>query len=317
MRLVFMGTPQLAADILSPLAQEHEIAAVYTRPDAVRGRGSKLLPSPVKEEAQKLGVLVLTPRSLRTAEEQQKLADLKPDVICVAAYGALLPAEVLSIPHFGALNVHASLLPRWRGAAPLERAILAGDAHTGVSIMRMEVGLDTGDFCLCRKTTLAHKSLDELYSELAHLGASALLEALRGLEEGLLEWQAQDESQVTYAEKIEKGELNPLPSDTAQEIERKVQASSEAHPARIQLAGKRLRLEKVVLPDEEALRLCSTLGQSQLLFVAKRLFIGTSEGPLEIIKLKPDGKKSMDAASFAAGIQGIKKGGYIWEPDHA
>ena len=144
MRVVFMGTPAFAATILDDLAEQHDVAAVYTRPDAVRGRGKRLEPSPVKAAAERRGLRVLTPRTLRDEAAQRELASFAPDVICVAAYGAILPKEVLDIPRFGCLNVHASLLPRWRGAAPIERAILAGDEEAGVCIMRMEVGLDTG-----------------------------------------------------------------------------------------------------------------------------------------------------------------------------
>ena len=196
MRVVFMGTPKLAADILVEIAQQHEVVCVYTRPDAVRGRGAKLEPSSVKAAAERLGIPVRTATSLRDAEEQAHLAELAPDAICVAAYGCILPREVLEIPRYGCLNVHASLLPRWRGAAPIERAILAGDEQTGVCIMRMEEGLDTGPYCVRRATEVEGKSAAELTDELANLGARALLTGLSVVEQGGAEWTFQDLSLI-------------------------------------------------------------------------------------------------------------------------
>lgn len=230
MRVVFMGTPRFAAEILDELAEFHEIAAVYTRPDAVRGRGKALVPSPVKEVAERRGLPVRTPRTLRDAAVLSELAAFAPDVICVAAYGAILPKEVLDLPPFGCLNVHGSLLPRWRGAAPIERAILAGDEEIGVCIMAMEEGLDTGDYCVCRSLPAGSRTAAELTEELAALGASALLTALAQAEGGNLRWVAQDEALVTYAEKIAKGELNLDPAESAVANDRRVRASAPPIP---------------------------------------------------------------------------------------
>ena len=178
MRVVYMGTPDFSATILEELAAHHEVTAVYTRPDAVRGRGKKLVPSPVKELAERLGLPVLTPRTLRDEAVQAELASFEPEAICVAAYGALLPREVLELPPHGCLNVHGSLLPRWRGAAPIERAILAGDPETGVSIMEMEEGLDTGPYCVQRSIPIAGLRSPVLSDVRAVLGVRALLTAL-------------------------------------------------------------------------------------------------------------------------------------------
>ncbi len=313
MRVVFMGTPKLAADILVEIAQQHEVVCVYTRPDAVRGRGAKLEPSPVKAAAERLGIPVRTATSLRDAEEQAHLAELAPDAICVAAYGCILPREVLEIPRYGCLNVHASLLPRWRGAAPIERAILAGDEQTGVCIMRMEEGLDTGPYCVRRATEVEGKSAAELTDELANLGARALLTGLSVVEQGGAEWTFQDDAAATYAEKLAKDELYPDPAEPAAAMVRKVLASSEAHPARAVIAGRSATVERVALPDDErAAALCDGLEQGAVRFAAKRLFLGTGDGAVEVLSLKPDGKKSMDARAFAAGIQGIKAGGCTW-----
>ena len=313
MRVVFMGTPKLAADILVEIAQQHEVVCVYTRPDAVRGRGAKLEPSPVKAAAERLGIPVRTVTSLRDAEEQAHLAELAPDAICVAAYGCILPREVLEIPRYGCLNVHASLLPRWRGAAPIERAILAGDEQTGVCIMRMEEGLDTGPYCVRRATEVEGKSAAELTDELANLGARALLTGLSVVEQGGAEWTFQDDAAATYAEKLAKDELYPDPAQPAAAMVRKVLASSEAHPARAVIAGRSATVERVALPDDErAAALCDGLEQGAVRFAAKRLFLGTGDGAVEVLSLKPDGKKSMDARAFAAGVQGIKAGGCTW-----
>ena len=313
MRVVFMGTPKLAADILVEIAQQHEVVCVYTRPDAVRGRGAKLEPSSVKAAAARLGIPVRTATSLRDAEEQAHLAELVPDAICVAAYGCILPREVLEIPRYGCLNVHASLLPRWRGAAPIERAILAGDEQTGVCIMRMEEGLDTGPYCVRRATEVEGKSAAELTDELANLGARALLTGLSVVEQGGAEWTFQDDAAATYAEKLAKDELYPDPAEPAAAMVRKVLASSEAHPARAVIAGRSATVERVALPDDErAAALCDGLEQGAVRFAAKRLFLGTGDGAVEVLSLKPDGKKSMDARAFAAGIQGIKAGGCTW-----
>ena len=314
MRIVFMGTPTFAADILEELYWHHDVVGVFTRPDAVRGRGKRLEPSPVKECALAHHTKVFCPTSLRDDIFNVTLRELAPDVICVAAYGKILPKEVLKSAPFGCLNVHASLLPRWRGAAPIERAILAGDEQAGVCVMAMEEGLDTGDFCISRATDVADKSAERLTAELASLGAQALLYALNALEAGEIKWVSQDDSLVTYADKIEKGELSFRLSDTAQQLARKVQASSNAHPAHVCLAGRDVSvLEARVFDDEEA----PELNAGEVLLWRKCLIVGTMDGLLEIIKVKPAGKKEMDGKAFAAGIQGIKHNIQSWEEPHA
>ena len=305
MRVVFMGTPRFAAEILDELAEFHEIAAVYTRPDAVRGRGKALVPSPVKEVAERRGFPVRTPRTLRDAEVLSELAAFAPDVICVAAYGAILPKEVLDLPPFGCLNVHGSLLPRWRGAAPIERAILAGDEEIGVCIMAMEEGLDTGDFCVCRSLPAGSRTAAELTEELAALGATALAQA----EAGNLRWVAQDEAQVTYAEKIAKGELNLDPAESAVANDRRVRASGAAHPARAVVAGRPLTVLGAHVADDAP---ADRLGSGAAALIANRLLLGCAEGVLEVTEVKPDGKRAMDARSFAAGVPALRGEEGIW-----
>ncbi|MEY8562198.1 methionyl-tRNA formyltransferase [Eggerthellaceae bacterium 3-80] len=314
MRIVFMGTPAFAADILEELYWHHEIVGVFTRPDAVRGRGKQLEPSPVKACALEHNTKVFCPQTLRDDLVIRALKTLEPDVICVAAYGKILPPEVLEIAPFGCLNVHASLLPHWRGAAPIERAILAGDEQAGVCIMAMEEGLDTGDYCISRATDIADKPAERLTAELAALGAQALLYALNALEAGEIKWVSQDEAHVTYAGKIEKGELNFSLDDSAVGLVRKVQASSDAHPSHVKLAGRDSRvLQACVVSDDEA----PSLRAGELMLWRKRLIAGTADGLIEILQVKPAGKNVMDGKAFAAGIQGIKQSAQPWEELHA
>ena len=314
MRIVFMGTPSFAAAILEELVSQHEVVAVYTRPDAVRGRGRSLVASPVKELAVSEGIPVHTPKTLRDADEQAKLSAYEPDAICVAAYGMILPREVLDLPKYGCINVHASLLPRWRGAAPVERAILAGDRQAGVCIMRMEEGLDTGDYCVCRSTDIGDKCAEDLTDELANLGARALLTALERIAAGCNDWVKQGEDEVTYAGKIEKGELDLDPSCSAAVNGLRVQASSEPHPSRCAIAGKRVTVLKAqVVPEDDAVfGLLQSFEAGFAQFVAKRLLLACESGVLEVVELKPDGKKAMDAKAFAAGLQ-VLKNGERWE----
>lgn len=313
MRVVFMGTPKLAATILGELARNHEVAGVFTRPDAVRGRGKKLVSSDVKALAVELGIPVFTPASLKDGEAYEALASLEPEAVCVSAYGAILPEDMLDIPPHGCLNVHTSLLPRWRGAAPIERAILAGDEKTGVCIMHMETGLDTGPFCIRRELEVGDRSAKELTEALAIEGAAALLEALALVESGNIFWTQQGEEGVTYAQKIVKGELNPLPEDDARTFVAKVRASSSAHPARAQIAGRNLAIEGAsAVSDGVGLDLCEGMTEQEARFRAKRLFVHAADGPVEIMRVRPDGKKSMDAKAFAGGIQGIKTADIRW-----
>ena len=315
MRIVFMGTPDFAASILIELKEQHDVIAVYTRPDAVRGRGKTLVASPVKKVALEAGIDVFEPKTLRGEEEIARLRELAPDAICVAAYGMILPQEVLDIPPYGCLNVHASLLPKFRGAAPIERAILAGEREAGVCIMKMEAGLDTGDYCISRSCEIADMSSERLTDELADKGACALISALYEIEQGQVRWTEQNDEDATYAPKIEKGELNLDPSATAFTNQRRVQASSSAHPSRCILADKTVTLVRTsLLGSDEAKDLgIEGMQTGMVAFVRKRLFIGCADGALEVCAIKPDGKKEMDAASFASGVQDIKSGTKTWE----
>lgn len=225
MKIIFAGTPQFAASALAALLEEHQVAAVLTQPDRPSGRGMQLTASPVKQLALQHGLPVLQPISLKTEEAQREIAILDADVMVVAAYGLILPQAVLEMPHHGCLNIHASLLPRWRGAAPIQRAILAGDAETGITIMQMDAGLDTGDMLLRRICPiLPNDTAVTLHDKLAELGANSILEALRQLQAGGLHPVKQDDAAATYAAKLLKSEGQIDWRQDARQIERAVRA---------------------------------------------------------------------------------------------
>ena len=313
MKVVFMGTPSLAARVLEGLAEAYDVVAVYTRPDAARGRGKKLVGSPVRQCAERLGLEVRTPSTLSDASVQEELAAFDPDFICVAAYGAILPKEVLDLPRYGCLNVHTSLLPRWRGAAPMERAILARDEKAGVCIMRMEEGLDTGPYCKRETVALDEMYLGELEARLADVGAKALVEAVADVAADEARWVDQGDEQMCYAAKIGRGELDLSPDDDVETAAAKIRASSDAHPAHAVIAERGVTVVRGhAASDDEARRWCADLEAGQGLFKSKRFLLVTGDGVLELDEVKPDGKKAMDARAFASGIQGIKSMNIQW-----
>ena len=299
MKVVFMGTPEFAVPSLRALADAFEVALVVTRPDAVRSRGKALEPSPVKRCALELGLPVL--EAARMTDDA--LAELKrcdADVFCVAAYGCILPDEVLTMAPAGCVNVHASLLPRWRGAAPIQRAILAGDEETGVSIMRIGQGVDTGAYCAQASCSVPGKTTSELTAELAELGGRLLVKMLPSIVAQTAPWQEQDESLVTHAAKISKAELRLDPLDGALENARRVLASSDAAPARCVIAGKSARVTAAaasVAPDGAV----DAPGEGAYAISHGRLLLGCAGDTLQVASLKPDGKRDMDAAAWAAG----------------
>lgn len=223
MKIIFAGTPQFAADALAALLIQHEVVAVLTQPDRPAGRGMQLTASPVKQLAEQHSIPVLQPPSLKSAEIQQQLAEYKADVMIVAAYGLILPLSVLQMPRHGCLNIHASLLPRWRGAAPIQRAILAGDESSGITIMQMDEGLDTGDMLL-KKTCpiMPADTAQTMLEKLSKLGAEAIVEALQKMQQGLLLAQAQDSAQASYAAKLNKAEAQLNWTQEAQQLARAV-----------------------------------------------------------------------------------------------
>ncbi|WP_337371343.1 methionyl-tRNA formyltransferase [Parolsenella catena] len=295
MRIVFMGTPEFACPSLSAVSRAHDVVRVVTRPDAVRGRGKRLEPSPVKALAGELGLAVIE-ASRMTPEVMDELRAAKADLCVVAAYGCILPDELLDMFPLGCVNVHASLLPRWRGAAPIQRAVLEGDELAGASIMRVVHELDAGAYCAQVSTAVAGKTSSELLDELGHLGAEALVEAIGRIADGTAVWTEQDESLVTYAHKIEKAEMRLDPVDGALVNVRRVLASTDAAPARCEVAGKGVRLMRARTCDD-------ALAAGEVLVSHGRVALGCADGALEVLDVKPDGKREMQASAWAAGLR--------------
>ncbi len=242
MRIIFMGTPGFAVPVLHALVEAgHDVVASYSQPPRPGGRrGRQLVPSPVQQAAESLGIPVLTPVSLRVAEEQARFADFGADVAVVAAYGLILPQPILDAPRLGCLNVHGSLLPRWRGAAPIQRAILAGDVVTGVGIMQMEAGLDTGPVRLEGSTPVGRKTTGELTEELAAMGARLMVQVLADPDRYPPRPQPQDG--VTYAAKIDKAETRLDFTQSAAQLERQVRAFQPAPGAWFEVQGERIKI---------------------------------------------------------------------------
>lgn len=307
MKIVFAGTPEFAVSSLRAAARHHEVVGVYTQPDRPAGRGRGLMPSPVKLEAIARGIPVFQPESLKTPEAQQQLRDLQPDLMVVVAYGLILPKAVLAISTHGCWNVHASLLPRWRGAAPIQRAIQAGDAETGVCLMQMEAGLDTGPVLLRQHTPIQAGELGgSLHDRLAELGAQVLSDGLGLLRAGLKPIaQPQPAQGVTYAHKLDKAEARLDWSDDAQVLERTVRAFNPWPIAEAQLAGERVRIHG-------ALALADNQGKAPgtLLAVGREgIDIACGQGALRLRVLQREGGKAITAADYLNARRDLVAGG--------
>jgi methionyl-tRNA formyltransferase len=296
MKIVFAGTPEFAVASLRAAARHQEVVGVYTQPDRPAGRGRGLMPSPVKLEAIARGIPVFQPESLKTAEAQQQLRDLQPDLLVVVAYGLILPKAVLAIPTHGCWNVHASLLPRWRGAAPIQRAIQAGDTETGVCLMQMEAGLDTGPVLLRQHTPIQAGELGgSLHDRLAELGAQVLSDGLGLLRAGLKPIaQPQPEQGVTYAHKLDKAEARLDWSQDAQVLERTVRAFNPWPIAEAQLAGERVRIHgAVALADNQGKAPGTLLAAGR-----DGIDIACGQGALRLRVLQREGGKAITAADY-------------------
>ena len=302
MKLAFAGTPEFAAVVLDALAgSRHAVEAVFTRPDASAGRGRRITESAVKQRAAGAGIEVFQPRTMRTTEAAGTLAALGLDALIVAAYGLLLPPPVLAAPRLGCINVHASLLPRWRGAAPVHHAILAGDRETGVSIMRMDAGLDTGPVLATRACAISPEdTTGSLTRRLAELGAATLLDTLHALEAGAVEARPQDEARATSAPRLSKPRAAIDWARPAVEIERMVRAFDPWPVAHTYLAGEdapAFRIWRAQPAGGESARApgvvlrCDEAG----------LLVATGRGALDVTELQPPGARRMSAAEFARG----------------
>ncbi len=296
LRLVYMGTPDFAVPALEALHKDTSVhvVGVYTQPPRPRGRGYKVTPSPVHQKADSLGLPVFFPSSLKGIDAQEVLRKLQPDLIIVAAYGLILPRAVLDIPILGCINIHGSLLPRWRGAAPIQRAILAGDTKTGVTIMKMDVGLDTGDMILAESTPIANKTSTDLYIELAHMGADLIIKTVHQLLEGSIQFSKQPEKGVTYAQKINKEEGLLDWAVPASVLFQQIRAFTPWPGSWFEFKGQIIKVLKAeVVPFEDTVAPGTIVDQD--------LTIACGKDALRIQRLQPAGKPAMDAGAFQNG----------------
>jgi len=293
MRVVFMGTPEFSVPVLDALVEAgHDIAAVYCQPPRQAGRGKKERPTPVHARATELGLEVRHPVSLKGAEEQADFAALKADVAVVVAYGLILPQAILDAPAQGCLNIHASLLPRWRGAAPIHRAIMSGDAETGICIMQMEAGLDTGPVLLRQSTAIeVEETTAQLHDRLSDMGAALIVEALSKLP--TLEPEVQPEVGVTYASKIDKAEAAIDWSAPAEEVDRKIRGLSPFPGAFVEHDGQRIKLLASRVVSGEG-----TPGE----VLDDQLTIACGSGAVQLLRLQRAGKAAQDAEVFLRGL---------------
>jgi methionyl-tRNA formyltransferase len=293
LRLAFMGTPEFAVPLLAELIASHDLAAVYTLPARPKGRGYAEQPSPVAGLAAAHGLLLRTPPTLKTAEAQAEFAALRLDAAVVAAYGLILPKQILDAPRLGCFNLHASLLPRWRGAAPIQRAIMAGDEETAVCVMRMEEGLDTGPVLMAESVRIGRRTSGELQSELARLGASLMSRALAALERGSIVERRQSEDGVTYAKKILKEETRIDWTRSAHEVDCLIRALSPAPGAWTEAKGERLKI-LYAEPAEGA----GAPGE----VLDGKLTIACGSGALRLVRLQRAGRGVMSATELLRGF---------------
>ena len=295
MRIVFMGTPGFAVPCLARLLDDgHEVAGVFTQPDKPRGRGYKLMPPPVKELALERGLPVYQPAKMRDGEALSILRELSPELVVVVAYGKILPKEILELPKYGCVNVHGSLLPRWRGAAPIQWSVIAGDAEGGVTTMYMAEGLDTGDMILRRATPIGpDETSDELYERLAALGAQALSETVTLIAAGRAPREPQDDAASCYAPMLSK-ELAEIDfSKPAREVHNLVRGMNSWPVAHTTLGGKLLKVYRT--------RAAQGQGAPGELLGGKSFTVACGEGAVELVEIQAEGGRRMNAADYLRG----------------
>ena len=293
LRIIFAGTPDFAARHLDALlSSQHQVVGVFTQPDRPAGRGKKLMPSPVKVLATEKNIPVFQPASLRPTENQALVSSLNADVMVVVAYGLILPKAVLDMPRLGCINVHGSLLPRWRGAAPIQRSLWAGDAETGVTIMQMDVGLDTGDMLVKLACPIeATDTSATLYDKLADLGPQGLLETLGLLATGTAKPEVQNEELVTYAEKLSKDEARIDWSLSATQLERNIRAFNPWPMSWMEIDGQPVKVWQASVINQAAKAPPGTIIEAN----KSGIQVATAEGILNLESLQPAGKKAMSA----------------------
>ena len=299
MRIVFMGTPDIAAECLKALYEtEHEIAAVFTRRDKPVGRKQILTAPPVKQLAAAHGTPVYQPRTLRDGSQTELLQSIAPDLIVVVAYGCILPKEVLELPRLGCINVHVSLLPKYRGSAPIQWAVLNGDEKTGVSIMQMDEGLDTGDVLCCREITIdPEETSAELFEKVTVHSARLLCESLAPIAAGELKPTAQDHAQSSHAPMLTKELAQFSFAETAEHIHNWVRGMYDWPIAWFQLGEKKIKVNACRVSAETQSAVPGTV------LKLKPLTVACGEGAIELLSVTPEGKKPMDGTSFAAGMR--------------
>lgn len=300
MKVIFMGTPDFSVPVLNALvhSEKHEVAAVVTQPDRARGRSGKPVFTPVKQAAVEQGIPVYTPERVRSPEFVEILRETACDVIVVVAFGQILSKEILELPRYGCINVHASLLPRWRGSAPIQRAILAGDEKTGITTMQMDEGIDTGDMLLRTEVTIdPEETGDSLFEKLSGLGGPLLLETLEQAERGTLQPQKQDDAESTYAKMLKK-ELGKLDfTQPAQTLERYVRGLNSWPGAYTFFHGKMLKIWRACVVAEDADCPCGTVTGAD----GDGFCIQTGKGQLKLLEVQLEGKKRMKSSDFMRG----------------
>ncbi len=299
LKLIFAGTPEFAAcHLRALLSSEHEIVAVYTQPDRPAGRGKKLTPSAVKQVALENDIPVYQPVSLKNEDAQKELAALNADAMVVVAYGLLLPKAVLDTPKHGCINVHGSILPRWRGAAPIQRAIEAGDKHSGVTIMQMDVGLDTGDMLLKKECDILPSDTSAiLHDRLCEIGPPALIETLAHIAEGTISPEKQNDELSNYARKIDKAEAEINWNEAAETIVRKILAFNPFPTAFSSLNNERIKIHKAHLANTNVQR-----APGECMIKDGEVLVQASDGQIAIERIQMPGKKAMDIADFINGF---------------
>ncbi|TPK62868.1 methionyl-tRNA formyltransferase [Mesorhizobium sp. B2-4-19] len=310
LRVIFLGTPEFSVPTLRAIAEAgHEISAVYTQPPRAAGRrGLELTPSPVQREAERLGIAVRTPTSLKDEAEQAAFSALRADIAVVVAYGLLLPKPILDAPRLGCINGHASLLPRWRGAAPIQRAIMAGDLESGMMVMRMEEGLDTGPVGLLEKCTIEpDMTAGDLHDRLMRVGAALMVEALARLEGNTLTFSAQVAEGVTYARKIDKSETRVDWTRPAAEVHNHLRGLSPFPGAwsEIDIGGRMERLKLLRSTLSEGLSLSEGLGESGGI-LDDRLTVACGAGAIRLVEVQRAGGKPAAASEFLRGAKIVK-----------
>ena len=310
MKILFMGTPDFAAEILKVLNEREEVAAVFTQPGKPKGRGHNVVPGAVEQLAAELGIPCYTPATLRDGSALELIREIDPELSVVVAYGKILPVEILDYPKYGSVCIHASLLPRWRGAAPIQRSIIAGDKETGVTTMMMDAGIDTGDMLVTERVDiLPEDDFGTLHDKLVEAGIKAILETIERIKNGTLKRTPQPADGVTYAEKIEKADAIIDFAASREELLNKIRGLSPFPMAVTKLNGKLLKIASAAASDKKTSAVPGTVISSG----KDGIFVAVSDGVIELKEVVPEGKRKMSADEFARGHSGLEGEVLSWQ----